>query len=666
MKFIPRFQYLKFQVSIIIVILMLLSFTVLHWRVMVYLEEYAFTQLDIQLVNNLKYIEHQLSLRQTELSSLTRTLSTEITLKRALDRNSSRGVSQSLNRIVTIYPFFRYVLLFDGNQEVFAASTQDNQGVRIAGENALGLTALELEGFKGVLQEGSSISQLHIDPVAILFGIKRLKVQLYASPIKQRGEAIGWLIVCYNWQQEIDGLLKRTGQQLHNTGTSITSLSLWQAGNQLAKAKISVAQGPSPEYITKKQLFTVVDQEYELSISVDRQQILNQIKVISQTLTMFFGLSGISIFSLLYLGTDLLIIRRLYTIEKGAEIIRSGDLTYRIPKLGRDEIGRLANSFNVMSESIEEFWSSLEDKVQVRTKELHESNLTLKKQTQLLEKSKIKLTQQREELQESNQILENKQQQLKIANNKVELKARELEKTLDLTRRQKSDLDDFAHVVAHDLKAPLRGIRSLVDIITMDCSDKLDEDNKKNLSLLGNRAERMNNLIVGIGNYSRIGCQEAKKEMIDMNDIIKEAIDLLMPPNHIHIVIEDDLKIAFGNRTQLFQVFENLLSNAVKYLDKESGEITVSCTETGDFNQYTVQDNGPGIEEQYFDQIFGVFQTLNARDKMESTGIGLSIVKKLVDLHHGAIWLTSEPGQWTCFFVTLPNSERSFSTFTNS
>jgi two-component system sensor kinase FixL len=216
------------------------------------------------------------------------------------------------------------------------------------------------------------------------------------------------------------------------------------------------------------------------------------------------------------------------------------------------------------------------------------------------------------------------------------------------------ELKDFAYVVSHDLKAPLRGIKTIADWITTDYGDKLDSDGKEQLSLLSNRVDRMHNLIDGILQYSRIGRVEEEKVEINLNELVPEVIDMLAPPAHITIAVENKLPTIMSETTRMTQVFQNLMSNAVKYMDKPKGQIKVGCVEDGDFWKFNVTDNGPGIEEKHFEKIFKIFQTLAPRDEFESTGIGLTVVKKIVELYKGKVWVESKVGEGTTFFFTLP------------
>jgi len=219
------------------------------------------------------------------------------------------------------------------------------------------------------------------------------------------------------------------------------------------------------------------------------------------------------------------------------------------------------------------------------------------------------------------------------------------------------ELKDFASIVSHDLKAPLRGIKSLATWILDDCSDKLGEQANEQMNLLLGRVERMYNLIDGVLQYSRAGRTEEKPIQVNLEDFIPEAIDMLVPPENISITIENTMPVIECAETHVMQLFQNLLSNAIKYMDKPQGRIKVGCVEEDGFWKFSIADNGPGIEEKHFEKIFKMFQALSVSKEFEGTGVGLTITKKIVELYGGNIWVESKIGKGSKFFFTLPKQE---------
>lgn len=219
------------------------------------------------------------------------------------------------------------------------------------------------------------------------------------------------------------------------------------------------------------------------------------------------------------------------------------------------------------------------------------------------------------------------------------------------------ELKDFAYIVSHDLKAPLRGIRALADWLSTDYSDALDSEGQEQLRLLVNRVDRMHDLIEGILQYSRVGRIKDEIVPVDLGELIPSVIDMLAPPEHITITVQENLPIIHAEHTKALQVFQNLLSNAIKYMDKPAGHIEIHCTDVDGVWEFSVSDNGPGIEQKHFQTIFQMFQTLSPRDGFESTGIGLTLVKKIVEIHGGTIWVESEPGKGSTFLFTLPHKQ---------
>lgn len=217
-----------------------------------------------------------------------------------------------------------------------------------------------------------------------------------------------------------------------------------------------------------------------------------------------------------------------------------------------------------------------------------------------------------------------------------------------------AELKDFAFVVSHDLKAPLRAITSLATWIKKDYANVLDEEGCENLDLLVARTKRMSNLIGGILHYSRLGQKKPEPEWLDSKEIAHYVTDAIVPPGNISVRIEGTFPRIQYDLTHLEQLFQNLIYNAIIHLGKPEGEVVVSCRDSNDFFEFCVRDNGVGIEERHFERIFKMCQSLKPRDEVETSGIGLFLVKKIVETYNGRVWVESVVGEGSAFYFTIP------------
>lgn len=228
-----------------------------------------------------------------------------------------------------------------------------------------------------------------------------------------------------------------------------------------------------------------------------------------------------------------------------------------------------------------------------------------------------------------------------------------LDASFSSLQKRNQELDQFAYVASHDLKAPLRGVTTIVKWIEDELSAELSPQLRTYLDQMKGRLTRLEDLINGLLAYARVGRTAQAPTPVDVTQLLDEVADLVVPPD-FSLRIGPDMPVLMTDRLGLQQVFTNLLSNAVKYHQRGAGHLEVSCHDIGLYYEFRVQDDGPGIAPEYHQKIFLLFQTLRDRHTAESTGIGLSIVQKIIDEHHGTIRVESAAGQGAGFIFTWP------------
>ena len=246
-------------------------------------------------------------------------------------------------------------------------------------------------------------------------------------------------------------------------------------------------------------------------------------------------------------------------------------------------------------------------------------------------------------------------QQRKENEEQIKEQEKRKETLLKNLEKQNKELNDYAHAVSHDLKAPLRNIDALVNWVKEDNDKIIDDSSKESLDLVLLNLEKMDNLIKGILDYSTIDRVEKILSWINLNEILNEILIGILIPTHFKIKIDENLPKIFSNSLMIKQVFQNLIQNAIKFNEKETGYIEVKYVEEQENHLFIIKDNGIGIKKEHQEKIFQSFTKLH--ENSQSSGLGLSIVKRIIENMYGKIWLESEINKGTTFFFTIPKNK---------
>jgi light-regulated signal transduction histidine kinase (bacteriophytochrome) len=289
------------------------------------------------------------------------------------------------------------------------------------------------------------------------------------------------------------------------------------------------------------------------------------------------------------------------------------DYTIRAAKRSADELGALVDAFNDML-------------VQIQRRD--------------------------SELQEAKEVLEER----------VEERTRELQQRNEELNQSNKELDDFAYIASHDLKEPLRGIHNFSNFLLEDYADKLDAEGRSKLETLMRLTRRMETLIDSLLQFSRLGRVDLGLDRVNLNEIVAEVLDSLaisLREERVEVKVPRPLPTVRADRARVGEIFQNLIVNAMKYNDKPEKWVEIGWLENvGGPPVFYVRDNGIGIPEKHQEAVFRIFKRLHGRDKYGGgTGAGLTIAKKIVERHHGRIWLDSSAGSGTTFYFTLQEGE---------
>lgn len=319
--------------------------------------------------------------------------------------------------------------------------------------------------------------------------------------------------------------------------------------------------------------------------------------IISSTLFIVFVASILTLLiSLLVTQSIVRPLRNLACVTQ--DIARTGNLNQQLNVKGEDEIAQLAHAFNQMIIS------------------RRESDAAVHKLNALLE--------------------------LRVA-----------ERTSELASLNE-DLQELIYVASHDLRTPVRGVIQISEWLAQDYGALLPDEGHEMLDLLSRRAHRIHYLLDGLLKYIKIGRHTYKTEPVNLDELVAEVVDALSLPDHIQVVIVPHLPEVTGVKKYFRLVFENLLTNACAFMDKVDGQVKIASRDGGVYWEFSVSDNGPGIDAAYFNKIFQIFQTLVPRDELERSGVGLAVVKRIVETWGGKVWVESIVGEGSTFFFTYP------------
>ncbi|MGM0440950.1 MAG: ATP-binding protein [Elusimicrobiota bacterium] len=402
-------------------------------------------------------------------------------------------------------------------------------------------------------------------------------------------------------------------------------------------------------------------------------------------------------------------------LVEGTKIISSGNLNHKVKIKNNDEIGYLADSFNDMATNIKKAQNGLEKKVKERTEDLEKAKNFSEEIFKASANGMILIDREKNVVRindaglsilgyEREDVLDKTCLDLFCEGKEGECPILDRDETLDMVEKEfthkkgkkipvlvnsskikragetfiiesfeditefkkkaeelkavNKELDSFTYTISHDLKEPLRGIQTFSEFLMEDYRDQLDNEGKDYLKRIAASVTRMKNLIQDVLALSRISRIKNPYESVDPHKLIKEVrkrVRTLINEKNATVNVDDELPFVYCDKVKIKEVFYNLITNALKYNDKDKPVVEVDSTQDDEKTTFIIKDNGIGIEEKDFEEIFQIFNRLHARNDFGGgTGAGLTVVKKIIDEHGGDIWVESEKGEGTTFYFTIP------------
>jgi signal transduction histidine kinase/predicted transcriptional regulator len=354
-------------------------------------------------------------------------------------------------------------------------------------------------------------------------------------------------------------------------------------------------------------------------------------------------------------------------LHQGTEEIIKGNLDFTVGTKASDEIGQLSRAFDSMTTELkkfraerEEYSSGLETKVEERTKELDERVKESDEQAMATLNLLEDVNETKNKLEESRRAILNMVQDLETEKRETESAKEMFEAANIKLERSNKELQDFAYIASHDLREPLRKISAFGQLLQESLKGKLDEDEEENFAFMIDGATRMQQMINDLLMYSRVTTKAKPAERVDLNAVIEDLknVELAVQLEETGGVINvpEPLPTLHADPSQIHQLLQNLIGNGLKYYRKGVAPVITVRGRVGEGNmvRIEVQDNGIGIEEQHYANIFEMFKRLHSREDYGGTGIGLAVCKKIVERHGGEIGVESNPGEGSVFWFTVP------------
>lgn len=322
-------------------------------------------------------------------------------------------------------------------------------------------------------------------------------------------------------------------------------------------------------------------------------------------------------------------------------------------------IRQLLNAVDSSYRTSQEQFGMLQRAMQISSEELFEANQKLRKEAEghkeVLDSISFAISALNlKEFESENGEFEitNLATYIKEQSEELQKAATKQQNLLKSLEKKNQELTDYAHMVSHDLKSPLRSISTLISWIMEDNYKNLNKKGQQNFQLILNNVEKMDALINGILNYSTIDQAELNSYSVDVKFLVEEIIEMLVIPETVIVDIAPNLPTVNADKYRLQQLFQNLIQNAVKSIDKPKGLVEIKVEEKPDVWSFQIIDNGKGIPDRHHTKVFGIFEKID--NDQNSTGIGLSIAKKVVDYYGGQIGLESTEGKGSNFYFTIP------------